>query len=135
MRSPLSLLFSKKSDILLKAAYTHFRPFKDVLCLCLKYKNSESNMNYGHIHAAKKLGGLGSGGGLVLAGRCWPVSHATRGSAWCSPGLTNGRATYFKCEGLLVASWWAQLSSWPPCLASQARSLGKGSLTLSCQVL
>lgn len=36
----------------------------------LKYKNSESNTNYGCIHAADELGGLGSGG-RAGAGSCW----------------------------------------------------------------
>ena len=45
----------------------------------LKYKNSESNTNDGHIHAADELGGLGSSG-RAGAGRLLPaaISRNTR---------------------------------------------------------
>lgn len=51
----------QKNNPLLRAAFTLLRLFQGVLN-GLKPKNSELNMNCGHIHEAKEVRGLGSGG-------------------------------------------------------------------------
>lgn len=84
----------QKNNPLLGAAFTLLRLFKGVPAV-LKSKNSESNVNRGHIHMAKELRGL-----ELPAG----ISHDTGTRAVFT--LTYLWQCYvFEVQRMLVASW------------------------------